>query len=245
MDNRFFDMNDQLACRPRTRRRGGVDREGLTGFASSLSDRYQRQFSADQRVLVILIENGGVGIVIEQIPGALRVTIAAPDRPGLLAASAAVLTMHRLTVRAAGLRTVEHTGLQTWTVAPQFGDAPAAATLRADLVRALDGSLDVAARLARRTAPTRRTSAAPPEVLVVDGASQAASVIEVRAHDTPGLLYAVANALTTLGVNVTSARVHTLGADAVDVFYLQAGDGSPLSPARGREVAAAVAQALA
>jgi [protein-PII] uridylyltransferase len=192
-----------------------------------------------------LIENGGVGIVIEQIPGALRVTIAAPDRPGLLAASAAVLTMHRLTVRAAGLRTVEHTGLQTWTVAPQFGDAPAAATLRADLVRALDGSLDVAARLARRTAPTRRTSAAPPEVLVVDGASQAASVIEVRAHDTPGLLYAVANALTTLGVNVTSARVHTLGADAVDVFYLQAGDGSPLSPARGREVAAAVAQALA
>lgn len=192
-----------------------------------------------------LIENGGVGIVIEQIPGALRVTIAAPDRPGLLAASAAVLTMHRLTVRAAGVRTVGSTGLQTWTVAPQFGDAPAAATLRADLVRALDGSLDVAARLARRTAPARRTSAAPPEVLVIDGASESSSVLEVRAHDTPGLLYSVANVLTTLGVNVTSARVHTLGADAVDVFYVQSGDGIPLSPARGREVAAAVGQALA
>ena len=62
--------------------------------------------------------------------------------------------MHRLTVRAAAVRTIEGTGLQTWIVAPQFGDAPAAATLRADLVRALDGSLDVAARLARRTAPT-------------------------------------------------------------------------------------------
>ncbi len=192
-----------------------------------------------------LIENGGVGIVIEQIPGSLRVTIAAPDRPGLLAAAAAVVTMHRLTVRAAAVRTVDDTGLQTWTVAPQFGDAPAAATLRADLIRALDGSLDVAARLARRTAPARRSASAPPEVRVVDGASESSSVLEVRAHDTPGLLYAVASALTTLGVSVVSARVHTVGAEAVDVFYVRAADGTPLSPARGREVAAAVAQALA
>jgi [protein-PII] uridylyltransferase len=192
-----------------------------------------------------LIENGGVGIVIEQIPGSLRVTIAAPDRPGLLAAAAAVVTMHRLTVRAAAVRTVDDTGLQTWTVAPQFGEAPAAATLRADLIRALDGSLDVAARLARRTAPARRSASAPPEVQVIDGASESSSVLEVRAHDTPGLLFAVASALTTLGISVVSARVHTVGAEAVDVFYVRAADGTPLSPARGREVAAAVAQALA
>jgi [protein-PII] uridylyltransferase len=192
-----------------------------------------------------LIAKGGVGIVIEQIPGSLRVTIAAPDRPGLLAASAAVLTMHRLTVRTAAVRTINGTGLQAWTVAPQFGDAPAAATLRADLIRALDGSLDVAARLARRSAAPRREPTAPPQVLVADGASDASSVIEVRAHDTPGLLYSVSSALTTLGVSVVSARVHTLGADAVDVFYLQSADGSPLSPARAREIASGVAQALA
>ena len=191
-----------------------------------------------------LIDAGGVGIVIEQIPGALRVTIAAPDRPGLLAASAAVLTMHRLTVRTAGLRTVEGTALQIWTVAPQFGDAPAAATLRADLIRALDGSLNVAARLARRTAPARRGPAAPPEVLVIDGASESSSVIEIRAHDIPGLLYTVASALTTLGVSVVSARVQTLGADAVDVFHVQTAAGSRLSPTRARGVASAVATAL-
>jgi len=112
-------------------------------------------------------------------------------------------------------------------------------------VRALDGSLDVAARLARRAAPTRRGASAPPEVRVVDGASETSSVLEVRAHDTPGLLYAVSSALTTLGVSVQSARVHTVGAEAVDVFYVQSADGAPLSPARGREVASAVAQALA
>ena len=80
---------------------------------------------------------------------------------------------------------------------------------------------------------------------MVDGASQASAVIEVRAHDTPGLLYAVSSALTTLGVSVLSARAHTLGADAVDVFYVQAADGSALSPAAAREVAAAVATKLA
>ena len=36
-----------------------------------------------------------------------------------------------------------------------------------------------------------------------------------------------------------------MGADAVDVFYVQDADGSRLSPARAREVAAAVTQALA
>jgi [protein-PII] uridylyltransferase len=192
-----------------------------------------------------LIEAGGVGIVIEQIPAALRITICAPDRPGLLAASAAVLTMHRLTVRSAAIRTVTGTALQTWIAAPQFGEAPAAATLRADLIRALDGSLDVAARMARRTAPPRRGPAVPPEVRVVEAASDLSTVIEVRAHDLPGLLYKVSSELTAAGVSVVGARVDTLGADAVDVFYVQTPDGAPLSGARAREIADRVIQALA
>ncbi len=198
-----------------------------------------------ERELVEAGSDGSVGIVIEQVPAALRLIICAPDRPGLLAASAAVLIMHRLTVRSAAIRTVDDTAVQTWIAAPQFGDAPAAATLRADLVRALDGSLDVVARLARRTAPPRRGPAVPPEVRIVDDASDASTVIEVRAHDMPGLLYKVSSALTEAGVIVVGARVDTLGADAVDVFYVQTPDGGPLSPARAREVATQIDQALA
>ena len=215
------------------------------GCAARLAGQEPARPPAITEVERQLVENGGVGIVIEQIPGALRVTIAAPDRPGLLAAAAGVLTLHRMTVRTAALRTIDGTGVQAWTVAPQFGDPPAAATLRADLVRALDGSLDVGARLAKRVTPARRGPAAPPEILVVDGASESSAVLEVRAHDVPGLLYSVASALTALGISVVSARVHTMGADVVDVFYVQDADGSRLSPARAREVAAAVTQALA
>ncbi len=191
-----------------------------------------------------LIATGGLGTVIRPGATGLEVTVAAPDRPGLLAAAAGVLTVHRLTVRAAAVRTVGDTGLQTWTVTPEFGDPPEASTLRADLVKALDGSLDIAARLARRSRGRAAAAAAPPAVRVIKDASDRATVLEVRAHDTPGLLYSVANTLATLGVNVTAARVHTLGAEAVDIFYLVARDGSALSPARGTEIATAVAAAL-
>ncbi len=191
-----------------------------------------------------LIATGGLGTVIRPGITGLEVIVAAPDRPGLLAAAAGVLTVHRLTVRAAAVRTVGGTGLQTWTVSPEFGDPPESSTLRADLVKALDGSLDIASRLAKRSRGRTAAGAAPPSVRVIDGASDRATVIEVRAHDTPGLLYSVASTLASLGVNVLSARVHTHGAEAVDIFYLVAGDGSLLTAARGTEIATAVTAAL-
>ncbi len=227
--------------------RAGQIRNLVTRVRRALDGERPAEPPAMTQVERELIASGAVGavnMVIEQIPAALRVTICAPDRPGLLAASAAVLTMHRLTVRSAAIRTVGETALQTWIAAPQFGDAPAAATLRADLVRALDGSLDVAARLARRTAPPRRGPVVPPEVRVVDSASEASTVLEVRAHDLPGLLYKVSAVLTDAGLSVVGARVDTLGADAVDVFYVQTPDGAPLPAARARQVADEVTEAL-
>ncbi|MTD16668.1 [protein-PII] uridylyltransferase [Nakamurella sp. YIM 132087] len=191
-----------------------------------------------------LIAVGGPGIVIDRTGGGFEVTVAAPDRPGLMAAAAGVLTIHRLTVRAAALRTLDGVGLQTWTVTPEFGEPPQAETLRADLVRALDGHLDIAARLAKRAANRPPAAAAPPSVRAVDGASERALVLEVRAHDTPGLLHTVAGTLAEHGATVTSARVHTLGAEVVDVFYLRAADGTALTDEQGGEIATAVARTL-
>ena len=191
-----------------------------------------------------LIESGGTGIVIRPGATGLEVTVAAGNRQGLLAAAAGVLTLHRLTVRAASVRTIDGTGLQTWTVTPEFGDPPEAQTLRADLIRALDGSLDIAGRLAKRARGRRSTVAAPPSVRIVDGASDRATVLEVRAHDTPGLLYSIGITLAGSDVDVTSARVHTHGAEAVDIFYLVDAGGAPLGRQRADAVVAAVAQAL-
>ena len=190
---------------------------------------------------------GNLGVVVSARDGGYQVQLTATDRPGLLAATAGVLTLHRLTIRAATIRTDAAIALQTWAVDPEFGDPPDAGLLRSDLLRALDGGLDVAARLARRSspAPTHRAGdGASPRVDVVAGASTYATVLEVRAHDTPGLLHTVAQTLTGSEVTVTAARVDTLGAEAVDVFYLLDPSGQALTPARCASVAAAVTAAL-
>ncbi|MEU6235218.1 ACT domain-containing protein, partial [Kitasatospora sp. NPDC047058] len=186
-------------------------------------------------------------------PMGVRLTLAVPDRPGLLGTVAGVLALHRLTVRSAGLRELDPVGagpvlLLSWTVAAEFGELPEAARLRADLRRALEGSLDVSRRLAERdaAAPRRRGIPTPPPLVAVAPAvaSASATVLEVRAHDAPGLLHRIGRALDGAGVRVRTAHVSTLGADAVDSFYLTDDAGRPLSAQRAGEVAAAVRAAL-
>ncbi|MFI8437622.1 [protein-PII] uridylyltransferase [Streptomyces sp. NPDC079020] len=189
-------------------------------------------------------------------PVGVELLIALPDRPGVLPAAAGVLALHRLTVRAAELRAVElptEVGetadllLLSWRVAAEYGSLPQAARLRADLVRALDGSLDIRARLAEREAayPRRRgVKAPPPRVTVAAAGSRLATVIEVRAQDAPGLLHRIGRALEQSAVRVRSAHVSTLGANAVDAFYVTGADGGPLSGARAAEVAGEVEKAL-
>ncbi|MGW7093611.1 [protein-PII] uridylyltransferase [Streptomyces sp. NPDC054874] len=189
-------------------------------------------------------------------PVGVELLIALPDRPGVLPAAAGVLALHRLTVRAADLRAVELPNelgeradllLLSWRVAAEYGSLPQAARLRADLVRALDGSLDIRARLAEREAayPRRRgVKAPPPRVTVAAAGSRRATVIEVRAQDAPGLLHRIGNALEGSAVRVRSAHVSTLGANAVDAFYVTGTDDEPLSPARAAEVAREVEKAL-
>ncbi|MFD8698195.1 [protein-PII] uridylyltransferase [Kitasatospora purpeofusca] len=186
-------------------------------------------------------------------PMGVRLLLAVPDRPGLLGTVAGVLALHRLAVRAAGLRELDPIGagpvlLLSWTVAAEFGELPEAARLRADLRRALDGSLDVSRRLAERdaAAPRRRGIPTPPPVVAVapSVASATATVLEVRAHDAPGLLHRIGRALDGAGVRVRTAHVSTLGADVVDAFYLTDAAGRPLSAGRAGEVAVAVREAL-
>ncbi|GHA43852.1 bifunctional uridylyltransferase/uridylyl-removing enzyme [Streptomyces tauricus] len=186
----------------------------------------------------------------EPEPLGVELLIAVPDQKGVLPAVAGVLAMHRLTVRTAELRALELPDgvsgsvlLLDWRVAAEYGSLPQAARLRADLVRALDGSLDIAGRLAERDAayPRRRGIVAPAaRVSVAPAASRLATVIEVRAHDAPGLLHRIGRALEDAEVRVRSAHVSTLGANAVDAFYVTGPDGSPLPG----EQAASLARAL-
>ncbi|MFF1275556.1 [protein-PII] uridylyltransferase [Streptomyces marokkonensis] len=187
-------------------------------------------------------------------PLGVELLIAVPDQAGVLPAAAGVLALHRLTVRTAELRALDLPAgvdgsvlLLDWRVAAEYGSLPQAARLRADLVRALDGSLDIAGRLAERDAayPRRRgVVAPPPRVTVAPAASRHATVIEVRAQDAPGLLFRIGRALEDAGVRVRSAHAGTLGANAVDAFYVTQERGVPLPAEEAVAVARKLEEAL-
>ena len=105
---------------------------------------------------------------------------------------------------------------------------------RTHLASDVRGTLDPATRL--RLAPP----GLPPVVRVHPDASQRATVLEVRTEDRPGVLWAVCDALTRLGLDVRSAHVATVGPQAHDVFYVR----QPGSGPRGEDQAATAVHAV-
>jgi [protein-PII] uridylyltransferase len=176
-----------------------------------------------------------------------EVTVVAPDRPGLLWQAAGVLASHRLAVRSANATSCGDMAVIAFTVAHQYGEPPDAVLVTGDLRRALTGQLDVAQRLRQReqAAPRPVAGVAPPTVTLVDDASHTATVLEVRAHDAPGLLWRIGRALGECGLDLRAARVETLGAEAVDVFYVVDAGGEPVKDTGTRgKIAAEVLDAL-
>jgi [protein-PII] uridylyltransferase len=159
-----------------------------------------------------------------------RVTVAAADRLGLLAAVAGCLTLHRLDVVSADTATVTadagQVAIVECRVQPRDSSGPDRQRLASDLLRALSGELKVEEALAARVRSTSRPrgggrrEAAPPRVVWAMDAATDATILELRAADDVGLLYRVAHALELAGANVRAARISTLGSDVVDAFYL-------------------------
>jgi [protein-PII] uridylyltransferase len=194
-----------------------------------------------------LAEVGKLAVITRSTEGAGQICVVAPDQRGLLWRSAGVLALNRLSVRSATVTTLGPTAITIFEVETTYLGEVDSARIQDDMRRALDGSLDVVERLARRdaSAASRKTIALPPpSVLLPGGASDQATVLEVRAHDRPGLLFAVARALDAEGLNVRSAKVETLGAEVVDAFYLTDSAGKPLSATRASDARAAVQGAL-
>jgi [protein-PII] uridylyltransferase len=189
-----------------------------------------------------LADAGNLAVQLERLDAAWEVTVVAPDQRGLLAAVAGVLALHRLSVRSATMRTDDGVAVDVWHVEPEYGDEPTVETLREDIGRALERSIDVADLLATREAARRSSAARPgttlaPRVDVIAEASAQATVLEVRASDRLGLLHRLGRALSLAGTSVRSAKVTTIGSEILDVFYVVDEDGRPLTAERAREVA--------
>ena len=167
-----------------------------------------------------------------------RLTVVAPDRPGLFSRVAGTLALANLTVLGADAASAT-SDEGSPMAASRFRVAPAGEpvdwdAVTSDVRAAIAGRIALDARLAQRARNHRRPSAAralaaPPSIRIDNTASGTATVVEVRALDGIGVLYRITRALADLDLDITVAKVSTLGSEVVDAFYVRTATGAKLT----------------
>jgi [protein-PII] uridylyltransferase len=205
----------------------------------------QPEISAEQMAQA---EKGELRVTLEEHSSGYAVEVISPDKPGLLSIVAGVFNISRLDVKSARTKTLGNSAVMYWIVTPEPHAPETSATKLHDLIaEALLDSKDVEEKLIARAAAYASIPSIPvpdPEVEIFTDAATDATVIEVRSHDRPGLLFRIGAAITQSKIDIRSAIVTTLGAEAIDTLYVTELTGGPLSPERATEVASHLKQAL-
>ncbi|MQA02816.1 MAG: [protein-PII] uridylyltransferase [Streptosporangiales bacterium] len=168
------------------------------------------------------------------------VTVVAADRPGLFADVAGLLAAHGLTVLEARVTTTDGVAADTWRTESSDGRPPDAKLLAEELRRLATGDRSPLRRMRHRDSSGQPTAGPPPRVFLVPGASDVASVLEVRASDRPALLHDLGAALHGQDVRIRSAHVETFAGQAVDTLYVTDAGGRTLHPSKAANVIAAL-----
>lgn len=183
--------------------------------------------------------------------GCVEVTLAARDRPGLLALFAGVLSAHGLDILAAQIvSTGDGLALDAFTVRAAHGgelERHRWRRARADLARVLEDRTSVDEILRKRRVGTLLQRALPrveTKVWLDNGSSARFTVVDVLAQDRVGLLHAIANALHRHGAQIELAKVATEAHRAIDSFYVTASGQKVEEPAAKERLAAAVREAV-
>ncbi|HEX3087985.1 MAG TPA: ACT domain-containing protein, partial [Ilumatobacteraceae bacterium] len=205
-------------------------RLGVADGAESVHERGSPFPTAD--ILALM----GAGETAVHVDGP-RIVVVNHDRPGTFGRLAGVLALHGIDVVGARAHSDEQgmAASQFRITEPRQGADWAVIT--ADVRRALAGELALSARLAERARTYRRRrrpaaaaeSVLSPSVVYVDDASSNATVIEVRAPDSIGLLHRVATALAEMGLDIRHATVQTIGPSVVDSFYVRTSSGAKVT----------------
>ena len=188
---------------------------------------------------------------------ATQLTISSRDRHGLFADFAGTLAATGVDILSAEVNTREDGIAVDSFVLQQTGthrsiDVHRRQMIERSLENSIKGEQDVAALVDRwtsRHAPRRapvltRNGTSQLSVECDNEASEATTLVQVRAADEHGLAYKIARTLTAFGVEIFCAKIATKKSDALDVFYVTSADGSKLDQASMEDLKQVLISAL-
>ncbi|MCY7270888.1 MAG: [protein-PII] uridylyltransferase [Sphingomonas bacterium] len=166
--------------------------------------------------------------------GATRISVFAPDRPGLFYRVAAALAGAEASIIDARIHTSrDGMAIDNLLVQDSQRRPYTDRKHRGRLVKAIEQALvtdELPPPPPTQPLPRRRAAfAVAPSVVIAERASTRTTVVEVNARDQNGLLARLALAIHELGHQIHSAHIATYGERAVDTFYLTNGAGRKLS----------------
>lgn len=191
---------------------------------------------------------GQLHVEIEDRGNFYALEIVAPDSTGLLSIVAGVFNVLRLDVKSARTRTVNRVAVMEWIVQPD-PNAPdvSAVDVQAEIERAFGDERLLAAKIQSRIAAYAQLPTIPVPAPIVEtflDAATDATIIEVRSHDRPALLFSIGDAIRRCNIDIRAAIVTTLGAEAIDTLYVTEVSGGALTQERADYVASELALAL-
>jgi len=169
---------------------------------------------------------GGTAVRHDPVGDFERLTIVTSDRSGILSLVAGTLAVHQVSVLGGNAYTREDgVAIQVLHVTDPSGvpiDEQRWVWICAALPVALAGNFPVARLLLEtRTSQVRSPGAGIPTTVYVDNTdSDRYSIVEVRAGDRLGLLFAITHALHESGLDIHLAKVDTIGHEVADAFYV-------------------------
>jgi [protein-PII] uridylyltransferase len=201
-------------------------------FLEGLPTRYLRIHSEDEVAAHVMLaqqlETRPVAVEIKIERGFYQLTLLTNDRPALFASVAGAIASFGLNIlKAEAFSNAQHIIVDTFVFADPHRtlelNPSEVDRLRGVVRRVVEGKQSVDKLLRGRPKPLRASRVQlKPRVSCKNDASEVATLIEIVAEDRPGLLYDLANAISTAGCNIEVVMIDTEAHKAMDVFYVTA-----------------------
>ncbi len=174
-----------------------------------------------------------ISITNDEAQGSTIVIVTTPDQKGLFSLLCGALSAEGSNIMRAYINTVHDKKMGKIAVdrfivqnasGLPFYQERRQEDLRQSISHALNGKLDIAARISAHKTPMSKKDMVfdiPPQVTINNTASGADTVVEIETRDRHGLLYDIACTLREEGLDIRAAKINTQGLRVIDSFYIQ------------------------